>query len=305
MLENIHIVVLKGGPGSEREVSLRSASGVADALRNAGAKEVSELDVKGDDLVIPEGVDICFNVIHGTFGEDGQIQKILEAKGVRYTGARSASSRLAFDKIASKVRFLERGVPTPGGETLDLSLGQRPQLDLPLVIKPPCEGSSVGVFIVRSEDELDKALKDSLRFGPRSMVEEYIEGKELTVAVLGGEALPIVHISPRDGFYDINNKYPWMNQAGGTDYFCPAELSAEVTERVKEAALAAHRALGVEVYSRVDVLLRDRDEAPFVLEVNTLPGMTESSLLPKAALAAGIGYGELCSRIIDLSWDLE
>jgi D-alanine-D-alanine ligase len=304
MLENMTIVVLKGGPGSEREVSLRSASGVAAALREAGAGAVSELDVRGADFEIPQGTDICFNVIHGTFGEDGQIQEILERRGIRYTGARSASSRLAFDKIASKERFLEGGVPTPGGETLDLAEGQRPGFELPLVIKPPCEGSSVGVFIVRDGDELERALEESLRFGARSMVEEYIEGKELTVGILGGEALPVVHISPRDGFYDINNKYPWMNQAGGTDYFCPADLSEEVTDRVKRAALAAHRALGVEVYSRVDVLLRERDEAPFVLEVNTLPGMTESSLLPKAALAAGIGYGELCRRIIELSWDL-
>lgn len=295
------IALLKGGPGSEREVSLETAKGVGAALRGMGA-EVEEVDVWGSAFELGEGCEVAFNVIHGTFGEDGGLQAVLEERGVAYTGAGSASSGLAFDKARSKAAFVAAGVPTPSYQILELAgagLGDL-ELELPLVMKPLCEGSSVGVHIVREASEVAAALADLGRFGRTALVEQFVAGKELTVGILGGEVLPVIQIKPRSGFYDIANKYPWMGGTGGSDYICPAELDAATTARVQGAALAAHRALGVEVYSRVDVLL-DAAGQPQVLEVNTIPGMTSTSLLPKAAAAAGIGYAALCARILELS----
>jgi D-alanine-D-alanine ligase len=305
MLKHKKVTLVMGGPGSERLVSLASGEGVSEALRSLGA-EVTEVDVTGPDFEIPAGTEVVMNVIHGTFGEDGQIQRILEAKGIPYTGAGVASSELAFDKLPSKVRFVEKGVPTPKYEIVKLPAGpEAVTLPLPLCVKPPREGSSVGVHLVHDAAQLAAALTDCARYGTDALVEELIVGKELTVGVLGDEALPIVHIQPRSGFYDISNKYPWMNNGkGGSDYFCPADLSPATTQRVQAAALAAHRALGIEVYSRVDVLL-DAQENAYVLEVNTIPGMTSTSLLPKAARAVGIDYPELCARIIELSLALK
>lgn len=299
---HLHVAVLAGGPGSEREVSLNSARGVVGALEGKVGR-VTLVDVKGPDFELPEGIDVAFNVIHGTYGEDGGLQAELAKRGVAYTGAREASSRLAFDKIASKAAFREAGVTTPGEWILsrDEAMAAVERVTFPCVVKPPREGSSVGVHIVSEASGWDAAVSDAMKYGPDLLVEEFIAGKELTVGVLGDEALPIIHIQPRSGFYDIRNKYPWMTGEGGTDYYCPADLSPAVTAAVQEMALRAHRALGVEVYSRVDVLLRGGDEKPFVLEVNTIPGMTESSLLPKAAAAAGIDYATLCLKIITFS----
>lgn len=300
-IDSLTIAVLKGGPGSEREVSLASAASVCDALRALGAN-VIEVDVQGPDFELPDPVDLAYNVIHGTFGEDGQLQEELEKRGVPYTGAGIASSRLAFDKAASKKRFLKAGVPTPRSRVIDLKdPAPAPPLPLPLVAKPLREGSSVGVHIVRKANELPDALADLRRYGKQALVEEFIEGKELTVGILDDQALPVIHIQPRSGFYDMNNKYPWLNDSGGTDYFCPADLPDEVTAAVQQAALEAHRCLGIEVYSRVDLLLRHSDHAPFVLEANTIPGMTSSSLLPKAAAARGIDFPALCAEIARLS----
>lgn len=295
------IALAKGGPGSERAVSLETAKGVKEALESLGAKVV-EVDVAGSGMEVPAGTEVVFNVIHGTYGEDGQLQRELEERGVAYTGAGSVSSELAFDKARSKERFVAHGVPTPAYQLLSLE-GAAPEdvkIPVPLVMKPLREGSSVGVHIVRDAGQLAAAIDDLKRFGGEALVEPFIEGKELTVGILGDEVLPVVHIQPRDGFYDIANKYPWLTGKGGSDYFCPADLSVEVTKRVQQAAMAAHRALGVDVYSRVDVLL-DGEGRPWVLEVNTIPGMTATSLLPKAARAAGIMYPELCARILELS----
>jgi D-alanine-D-alanine ligase len=154
---------------------------------------------------------------------------------------------------------------------------------------------------VKLPEEWAPAIEDAAKYGDEILVEEFIEGKELTVGVVGDVALPVIHIQPRSGFYDMTNKYPWMTGTGGTDYFCPADLSPETTAKVQQLALEAHRALGTEVYSRVDVLLRNSDLEPFVLELNTIPGMTESSLLPKAAQEAGMDYASLCLKIIELS----
>ncbi len=297
-LKNIPVAVLMGGPGSERKVSLKSGEGVVDALRSLGAI-VTPVDVTGADFAVPAGTRVAFNAVHGTFGEDGQIQRILEARGIPYTGEGVRGSELAIDKIASKKRFVERGVPTAKSEII--RGGARPTLPMPLVIKAPREGSSVGVFIVKTQTELDDTLAQAWKFGDELLVEEFIAGRELTVGVVGDLALPVIEIRAKKDFYNFDNKYPFLNpNAAGADHFCPAPLDAKITKVVQGTALAAHRALGLEIYSRVDILLSDAG-LPFVLEVNTIPGMTPVSLLPEAARAMGISYAELCRRIIELS----
>ena len=294
------IAVLMGGPGNERKVSLASGAGVAKALRSLGA-DVTEVDVSGPDFAVPAGTEVAFNVIHGTFGEDGQVQRILEARGVPYTGEGVAGSELAIDKIATKQRFLQRGVPTAAFEIL--RDGAAPSLPLPYVVKAPREGSSVGVFILKDEAKVADTMREAWTFGRELLVEEFIRGRELTVGIVGHQALPVIEIRPKkEGeFYDFANKYNFLNpQAAGADHFCPAPLSEDVTQHVQAVALAAKDALGLEVYSHVDVLLTADDE-PFVLEINTIPGMTPVSLLPEAAAAAGISYAELCARVIALS----
>lgn len=297
-LSNKSIAVLMGGPGSERKVSLASGAGVVRALREFGAN-VTEVDVTGPDFAVPPAVDIVFNVIHGTFGEDGQIQRILESRGVLYTGEGIAGSELAIDKIATKKRLLARGVPTPAFEII--VDGAKPSLSLPLVIKAPREGSSVGVYIVREAAKLGETLRTAAQFGSELLVEKFIPGRELTVGIVGDEALPVIEIVAKNDFYNFENKYPFLNpNAAGADHFCPAPIGPELTRQVQQIALAAHRALDLEVYSRVDIQL-DESARPFVLEINTIPGMTPSSLLPEAAAAAGLSYGQLCARIVELS----
>ncbi len=292
------IAVLMGGPGSERPVSLASGAGVASALRSLGA-EVFEVDVKDAGFEVPEGVELAFNVIHGTFGEDGQVQRILESRGLPYTGEGVAGSELAIDKIATKRRLVEHGVPTAPFEVL--GPGERPSLPLPYVLKAPREGSSVGVYILRDASEVEPRLSEVRQYADEILVEAYVAGRELTVGILGGRALPIVEIRPKEGFYDFQNKYPFLNpKAAGADHWCPADLEEEVARRVQETGLAANRALGLEVYCRVDILL-DAENRPVVLEINTIPGMTQVSLLPEAAAAAGISYAALCAEVISLS----
>jgi len=297
-IADINVSVLMGGPGSEREVSLASGRAVTEALQsiglNATAVDLPTATLNG----LPATTGLAFNTIHGTFGEDGQLQDLLEAKGIPYTGAGAATSRTAFDKHLSKAAFVAAGVPTPRSEILDLSVpGATPTLPLPLVIKPPREGSSVGVHIVKDESQLAAALADVASFSADALVEEYIDGLELTVGILNDRPLPIVHIIPPDGVYDMASKYPWLSGSQGSQYICPADLDPATTAAVQQAALAAHRALGIEIYSRVDVLLDAASGKPYVLEANTIPGMTATSLLPKAAAAAGIAFPELCRLI--------
>lgn len=304
MLSGKKIAILMGGPGSEREVSLASGKAVLKALLGLGLDAVA-VDVTTTHVDLPEGTDLAFNVIHGTFGEDGQLQDALEKLGVPYTGAGSASSKLAIHKSRAKEKFLAAGVPTARSETVSLSPGVAPELTIqaPLVIKPPLEGSSVGIQIVKAQDEVPAALLKAAEKYSEVLVEEFIEGKELTVGILNNLTLPVVHIAPPGGVYDMASKYPWLSGAQGSEYFCPADLDLETTMAVQAAALAAHRSLGVEVYSRVDVLL-DSQNRPFVLEANTIPGMTETSLLPKAAAAIGIAFPDLCKSIAEISLKL-
>lgn len=298
MFANKKIAVLQGGPGSEREVSLRSGASVIAGLRAAGAGEVVAVDVQDEHFELPPDIDLAFNMIHGTLGEDGRLQEILDARGVPFTGEGLAGSRLAFDKILSKERFVAHGVQTPAYETL--RAGEKPAMALPYVVKAPRQGSSVGVYLCRTPEEAASALREVAQFGDDILVENLVTGAELTVGVLGTEALPIIMIRPKQGFYDYKNKYPWSNPAGAAEHFCPAPISQELTARIQALALAAHRALELEVYSRVDVLLTAGGE-PYVLELNTIPGMTESSLLPEAARAAGIEMPQLLERIAELS----
>ena len=294
-----HIAVLKGGPGSERDVSLATAAGVTKALRSLGA-EVTDVDVRGADFEIPADAELAFLTIHGTFGEDGQIQQLLEDRGVLYTGEGVEVSRVAFDKILSKEKFDAAGVTTPEWEVI--AARARPSFELPLVIKAPREGSTVGVYIVKEERELEPALRNAAELSRQLLVEKFIPARELTLGVLGDQVLPILEIIPKGGFYDFKNKYPFLNPGAGgaAQHICPAPLPDEQAREIQDLALRACSALGLEVYCRVDVMLPEKG-APTVLELNTIPGMTEVSLLPEAAAAAGISYSGLCARIIELS----
>ena len=293
------IAVLMGGPGSERDVSLATGRGVSKALRSLGA-EVVDVDVRGENFALPKDVDLAFITIHGTFGEDGQLQQILEERGVPYTGDGVEPSRAAFDKILSKEKFREHNVVTPEWEVIEV--GERPTISVPLVVKPARQGSTVGVVIVKNASELDSAMAEAGKYDQKLLIEKFVSGRELTIGVLGDQALPILEIIPKGGFYDFNNKYPFLNPqgGGGAEHVCPAKIDPNKTKQIQEQALHAFRALGLVVYGRVDVLLPGSGE-PFVLEVNNIPGMTEASLLPEAAAAAGINYVDLCARIIALS----
>ncbi len=296
------IAVLMGGPGSEREVSLATGRGVSEALRSLGV-QVTEVDVRGADFVVPSDVEMAFVAIHGTFGEDGQVQQILEDRGIPYTGENVEGSLTAFDKILSKEKFDAENVPTPAWEIIHA--GGKPSFSLPLVIKAPRQGSTVGVYIVKDEAALASALTEAVQYDERLLVEKFIPARELTVGVLGDQALPIIEIIAKDGFYDFSEKYPFLNPGGsnaggGARHVCPAELSEGQTKSIQDLALRAHRALGLQVYSRVDVMLPSEGELT-VLEINTIPGMTPTSLLPEAAGVAGISYPQLCARIIELS----
>jgi D-alanine-D-alanine ligase len=293
------IAVLMGGPGSERDVSLATGRGVSKALRSLGT-DVAEVDVRDENFQLPDDVDLAFLTIHGTFGEDGQLQRILERRGVAYTGDDVSGSETAFDKIRSKEKFREHGVTTPQWEVIHP--GERPTLPLPIVVKPPREGSTVGVVIVKSQGDIQSAISEAAKYGRELLIEKFVSGRELTIGILGDQALPILEIIPRGGFYDFNNKYPFLNPqaGGGAEHVCPAKIDAAKTKEIQELALRAFRAAGLQVYGRVDAILSESGQ-PFILEINTIPGMTEASLLPEAAAAAGISYIDLCARIIALS----
>ena len=293
------IAVLMGGPGSERDVSLATGRGISKALRSRGA-DVIEVDVRNQNFELPADVDLAFIALHGTFGEDGQVQQLLEERGIAYTGEGVEESRLAFDKIRSKEKFRERGVRTPEWETI--AANQSPHMDLPIVVKAPRQGSTVGVYIVRKVEELEPAIRNATKYDHELLVEKFIAGRELTIGILGDQALPILEIIPKGGFYDFANKYPFLNPqaGGGAEHVCPAKIDKGKTKEIQDLALRAFRALGLRVYGRVDVLL-PQDGAATILEINTIPGMTEASLLPEAAAAAGISYVDLCARVIGLS----
>ena len=296
MAEDLHVTVMLGGPSAEREVSLRSGAAVVGALQSIGYR-VSELDPKDRNWKLPRGTDVVFLALHGTYGEDGTVQRQLDELGVPYTGCDSEASRVAFDKVLTKQRCVEAGVPTARFVVFNSANAPWPRgWNPPVVLKPVRQGSSVGLQFVDRVADWSKALGESLRYDSEVLMEERVTGRETTVGILGNEVLPVVEVRPKQGSYDYNNKYT----PGSTEYFCPALFDAAQTRRIQEAGHAAFKAVGARDYGRVDVMVRE-DGQPVVLEVNTLPGMTETSLLPKAAAAAGLCYEELCRRMVDLA----
>ena len=254
-----------------------------------------------------DNTEIVFLGLHGKFGEDGKIQSLLEMRGLNYTGSGVTSSAMAMDKDISKILFRHYGIPTPTWFMLNKTQYKLKEIDrrikdnfgYPVVIKPNDEGSTVGLSIVQPDVEdvqLEKALHLAVEYSDRIMAEEYIGGRELTVAILGDEALPVVEIKPLDGFYDYEHKYT----KGKTEYFCPADITKSLSEELQKQSLLAHNCLGCKAYSRVDFRSNSNGEY-FCLEVNTLPGMTELSLVPQAAKARGISFPQLVNRIIELS----
>jgi D-alanine-D-alanine ligase len=285
-----------GGPSAEREVSLRSGKAVAKALRSLG-HIVEELDPKEPGWTLSPETQAVFLALHGTYGEDGTVQRQLDELDVPYTGCDAEASRLAFDKVLTKQKCLAAGVPTARFAVIDSPTASWPMgWQPPVVLKPVRQGSSVGLQMVERVADWSKALAESLRYDSQALMEEKIIGRETTAGILGGQALPLVEVRPKSGPLDYQNKYT----AGATEVFCPAAFDAAATKRIQAAALGAFAAIGGHDYARVDVMVRANGE-PVVLEVNTLPGMTELSLLPKAAAAAGIDYAELCQRMVDLA----
>lgn len=297
MSYKLNITVMLGGPSAEREVSLRTGAAVVAALR-ANGHIVHELDPPGaGQWTLPAGTQVVFLALHGTYGEDGTVQRELEAMKVPYTGCGPEASRLAFDKVLTKQKCVAHGVPTAKSMTFQTPDASWPAgWQTPVVLKPVRQGSSVGLQFVDSPNEFSAKLAESLRFDSEVLMEERIIGRETTVGILAGRALPVVEVRPKQGSYDYANKYT----AGATEYFCPADFDAATTARIQDAAYAAFSAIGGRDYARVDVMVRANGD-PVVLEVNTLPGMTATSLLPKAAAAAGLSYNELCQLMVDLA----
>jgi D-alanine-D-alanine ligase len=296
MPENLHVTVMLGGPSAEREVSLRSGAAVARALQSIGYR-VSELDPQDSGWKLPAGTDVVFLALHGTYGEDGTVQAQLEKLGVPYTGCGPEASRIAFDKVLTKQRCVEANVSTARFTVLNSDDAPWPRgWNPPIVLKPVRQGSSVGLQFVDRIADWNSALREAFRHDSEVLMEERILGRETTVGILGDEVLPLVEVRPKQGSYDYANKYT----PGCTEYTCPALFDAETTRRIQDAGMAAFQSVGGRDYGRIDVMVR-ADGQPVVLEVNTLPGMTETSLLPKAAAAAGLTYEELCRRMIDLA----
>jgi D-alanine-D-alanine ligase len=297
------VAVVMGGLSAEREISLLSGNGVLEALKSKGVA-AEPFDPATDDLMRlkRDRFDAAFIALHGRFGEDGAVQGALEVLGIPYTGSGVLASAIAMDKIFTKRIWESHQLPTPRYAVLDRNsrLIEVPdQLGLPLIIKPPHEGSTLGVSKCKGYSEVSEAFEFAAEFDDVVLAEEFIEGRELTVAVLGSgsgaRALPIVDIVAPEGNYDYQHKY----FTDDTRYICPAVLSAELTAEVQELALRAFNSVGCEGWGRVDVMLRKSDSKPFLLEVNTSPGMTGHSLVPMAARALGMSYEDLCVEILE------
>ena len=304
--EDLRVALLAGGASDEREISLASGRGAGNALREAGFS-VTELDpAEKKDLqnLIAGNYDVAFLCMHGKMGEDGTLQGFLEMIGLPYIGSGVWSSALAMDKAKSKLFYENAGIQTPVSVTLyspdDMSVEDiLSTVGESCVVKPATEGSALGVYIVKGADEVKDAIGKAFELDSEVLVETFVKGTELTIAVLGNEqleALPVIQIVPRNEFYDFESKYA----PGGSQHLCPAPLNAEATEKVQTMAKAAHRVLGCSGISRSDFIMDENGEF-WILETNTLPGMTETSLLPDAARAAGIEFPELCTRLIELA----
>jgi len=299
--------VLMGGTSSEREISLKSGQAVFSALKEAGLKVVC-IDITTDNpqknirLLKKYNLDCAFIALHGRFGEDGTIQSILEKMRLPFTASGVKASKLAMDKIGSLEIFSRGGLCVPKSQFLEKSAYQKEkvfisQLGFPLVIKPANHGSSIGLSVVEGEPELPAAIQAALEFDERVIIQQYISGRELTVGILDAVALPVIEIIPQRKFFDFTAKY----QDGSTQYIVPAVLDKRIALEIQRAALKAHKLLGCYGCSRVDFILA-QDGFPYILEVNTIPGMTATSLLPKAAKIAGIDFSQLCLKLLELTY---
>lgn len=297
-MKRLKIAVLMGGSSAERPVSLRSGAAVVNALTATGAKVV-RIEMEDTKFAIPRDVEVVFIALHGTFGEDGTLQQMLEDSGIAYTGSGPKASAWAFDKITAKGKFKAAGIPTPNCEVFDRTrcdLKRLAQLGFPLVVKPSRQGSSVGVSIVQEEAHLEEACQIAWRYDHHLLAEKFIAGRELTAGVFDGRALPVIEIQPKHDFFTYEAKYT----KGETEYLIPAPLDKGIEAQVKALALRAHDCLGCRDFSRVDLILGEKNKL-FVLEVNTIPGFTETSLVPKAARAAGIEFKDLCARMVQMA----
>ncbi len=293
------IALLRGGQSAEREVSLKSGQAVEKALLARGyrvecfdpPKDLARLAKRAQEF------DLALIVLHGPGGEDGTIQGFLEALGLPYQGAGVLGSALAMDKALSKLLYREAGLPVPRAVELKRKETILPPLPLPVVIKPVSQGSSVGMSIVEKEEDFAQALEQAFQYEERVLVEEYLQGRELTVGILGEEALPVVEIIPgeKHRFFDYEAKYT----PGATKEICPAQIPTEIAQKAQEYALRAHKALRLRHYSRTDFIYAQGEV--FVLETNTIPGMTETSLLPLAAKVAGYSFEDLVERLVELA----
>ena len=304
------IVVVMGGPSTEAEVSRRSGTAILEALKakgyNADGLELNPATFAND--IQASGAEFVFNALHGKFGEDGIIQGTLEMMGIPYTGSGVMAAAVTMDKVATKRFFMAEGIPTPKAHTYfryefkkrDLTGEILQEFSVPVVVKASSQGSSIGVVIVEKAEELEAALSEAFKYDREVLVEEFIKGRELTVAVWGNEekqeALPIIEITTVTGRYDYVTKY----KVGASTHIIPAPLPEEVTKKVKEIAIRAFAVCGCSGMARVDFMLGE-DNQPYVIEVNTIPGMTETSLVPDAGRAAGIEFPELCARILAMA----
>ena len=293
------IAVLYGGDSSEREVSLRTGEAIAKALSERG-HYVRPIDVRNKSLEELDKFeyDLAYIALHGAFGEDGQVQLLLETRGIPYTGSGVEASRLAMDKAAAKERFIERGIITPAfrvvseREPAESIRRAIVEIGFPQIIKPSREGSSIGLALARNMCEAIEGVKQAFKCDERVLVEQFIKGRELTVGIIGRQTLPIIELKYPGAVFDNNAKYT----KGVTEHIVRPEMPEEVDERVRMLAFAAHEALGCRDISRVDIMLAP-DNTPYVLEVNTVPGMTETSLVPDAAKHAGMEFADVCEKV--------
>ena len=288
--------MLLGGLSAEREISLKTGAAVVNALHKGGYNAVAvDVDRGLAAKLAAQGIDVAFIALHGRYGEDGCVQGLLEVMGIPYTGSGVLASAVCMDKIAAKQVMLHHKISTPkfcaaGDGAKPVKLKFPP---LPFVVKPASQGSALGVSIVRARSAVDAALSSARQFGGAALIEEFIKGRELTVSILNGDALPIIEILPNEGFYDYTAKYT----KGAARFVVPAALGRACNKRVITEALGAYTALGCAGAARVDVIV-DADNRPYVLEVNTVPGLTELSLFPRAAASAGLDYPALVEEML-------
>jgi D-alanine-D-alanine ligase len=296
VINRYKVGVLAGGSSNEREISLKSGAAVLGALERRGINAVF-LDVNENDLenvIRRSGIDLAFIALHGRFGEDGIAQSLLGKMRIPYTGSGPEASHLALDKLASKEIFRSKGLLVPPWKVIrstgDISSGIE---WMPCVVKPRSEGSSIGLSVVRRSGCLEHAVIKALEYDEDVIIEKFVEGREITVSILDGRALPVIEIIAQDGTYDFDAKY----KSNATRYAVLSDSSGAEIPAARETALKAHKALGCRGFSRVDMRLADKG-ACYVLEVNTIPGLTERSLLPMAAKAEGLDLGELCVKML-------